>query len=111
MIKKYPLVEGVDREDSRARDLLMLDTDLRDVVSEGVFQLKRAFGGAEVHIDYLIDHEDEEPDPCVIVTVFPDMPFDDAHEIMDEVEDRWVLDNMNRAGGRFSFEVHPLQHK
>lgn len=98
----------VERIDDRARALLERDPELAAVVADAVEQLRRAFEGAPIDLTYFTDHEDSTLVEHVIVTAFPSVSSAQAHETMRRVDDAWLLDNMNRAGGRFGLEVHPL---
>ena len=98
----------VDHIDHRARELLERDPELAAVVADAVEQLRGAFEGARIDLTYFTDHEDSALVEHVIVTAFPRLSSAQAHETMRRVDDAWLLDNMNRAGGRFGVEVHPL---
>ena len=98
----------VERFDEQARELLARDSELRGVVAEAIGQLRQAFGLAPIEVAYFVDPEDEESIEHAIVTVFPNASPAKAHETMQRVNAVWWLPNMNRAGGRFGLDVHPI---
>ena len=93
--------------DERALQALQADAELFAVVREAVVELYNVFR-SRIELAYFVDYEDEHPTPQVVVTALPQLPFARAHALMDNVRDRWLLPNMNRAGGRFALDVHPI---
>ena len=101
------VVDSVRRADAGVAQLLRASDELCFVIADAINQLQQAFDHAPIELDYFEDSEDERPEPHVHVTVLPPWTFVRAHETLDRFDEAWLLENQNRAGGRFAVAVHP----
>jgi hypothetical protein len=102
------MLQTLNRIDDRAKALLDEDLELLNVIKEAVQELQIIFENVQIELDYFEDHEDETPISYVRISVLPQLDMKTAHKLMKTFDNRWLLDNISRAGGRFGVDIYPL---
>ena len=76
------------------------DDELRTVVEEAADQLRSLFPEAPVTLEMV--------EGIVIVTSWPSTLEEYAHLVLLDLEEGWYTNNRQRAGGRFSVDIRPV---
>ena len=61
--------------------------------------------GSEATISLSVEEIEGSGEPFLFARVLTDLPVMEALAIVDQIDNDWLLDNLDRVQGRFNFDV------